>query len=65
MIEPGALFEGSCKMIKANVGATAAPVKDKINGKEEKPLDTTSMAPVKADAVEEPAKSGAAARIAS
>jgi cytoskeletal protein CcmA (bactofilin family) len=65
MIEPGALFEGSCKMIKANVGATAAPGKTKSNGKEEQPLDTSSMAPIKADAVEEPAKTEAAAKVAS
>ena len=45
MIEPGALFEGSCKMIKA----TAAAGKDKSNGREEQPLDTSSMQPVKAD----------------
>jgi cytoskeletal protein CcmA (bactofilin family) len=45
MIEPGALFEGSCKMIKMSVDAG----KGKSNGREEQPLDTTSMKPVKAD----------------
>jgi len=44
MIEPGALFEGSCKMIKMNAG------KDKPNGRDDKPLDTTSMKPINADA---------------
>src|SRR6266496_5587722 len=39
MIEPGALFEGSCKMIKMNAGA----VKGKTNGRDEQPLDTTSI----------------------
>lgn len=47
MIEPGALFEGSCKMIK-NAGAG----KDKSNGRDEQPLDTTSMKPINADASE-------------
>lgn len=44
MIEPGALFEGSCKMIKLNAG------KSKSNGRDEQPLDTTSMKPINADA---------------
>src|SRR5882672_227078 len=39
MIEPGALFEGSCKMIKVN----AVTEKGKSNGRDEQPLDTTSM----------------------
>jgi cytoskeletal protein CcmA (bactofilin family) len=45
MIEPGALFEGSCEMIKMNAGTA----KGKTNGREEQPLDTTSMKPIKAD----------------
>ena len=43
MIEPGALFEGSCKMIKV-----AGAVKSKANGRDDQPLDTnikTSAAP--------------------
>ena len=48
MIEPGALFEGSCKMIKMNVDAG----KGKSNGRDEQPLDTSSMKPVKADTIE-------------
>jgi len=46
MIEPGALFEGSCKMIKLNQS------KSKVNGRD-KPLDTTSMKPINADATPE------------
>jgi cytoskeletal protein CcmA (bactofilin family) len=60
MIEPGALFEGSCKMIKTS--AATASGKGKANGKNEQPLDTTGMAAVKADASEEPPE---AARVAS
>jgi cytoskeletal protein CcmA (bactofilin family) len=45
MIEPGALFEGSCKMIKVNAGVE----KGKSNGREEQPLDTTSMKAINAD----------------
>jgi len=44
MIEPGALFEGSCKMIKVTTG------KGKSNGRDDQPLDTTSMKPISADA---------------
>lgn len=44
MIEPGALFEGSCKMIKVSAG------KGKSNGRDEQPLDTTGMKPINADA---------------
>jgi cytoskeletal protein CcmA (bactofilin family) len=44
MIEPGALFEGSCKMIKMTAG------KGKSNGRDDQPLDTSSMKPISADA---------------
>lgn len=44
VIEPGALFEGSCKMIKS-----AGDNKTKNNGRIELPLDTTSMKPLNAD----------------
>jgi len=44
MIEPGALFEGSCKMIKMSTG------KSKSNGRDDQPLDTTGMKPISADA---------------
>jgi cytoskeletal protein CcmA (bactofilin family) len=46
MIEPGALFEGTCKMIRTNAGAG----KGKSNGRDDQPLDTTSMKPINADA---------------
>jgi cytoskeletal protein CcmA (bactofilin family) len=38
MIEPGALFEGSCKMIKMTTGVS----KGKSNGRDDQPLDTTN-----------------------
>lgn len=64
MIEPGALFEGSCKMIKAN---TVAPAKSKSNGKDEQPVEATtaSTAPLKADAEDASAKPASASRMAS
>jgi cytoskeletal protein CcmA (bactofilin family) len=46
MVEPGALFEGSCKMIKMSAGGG----KGKSNGRDDQPLDTTSMKPINADA---------------
>ena len=59
MIEPGALFEGSCKMIKSNA---AAPDKTKSNGKDDKSLDTPSVALIKADTDEEAAKSASVSK---
>jgi len=44
MIEPGALFEGSCKMIKMSTGKT------KSNGRDDQPLDTTGMKQISTDA---------------
>ena len=64
MIEPGALFEGSCKMIKANTSAVA-PAKSKSNGKDEQPLPAAIETPVKVDAEDESKKSASASRIAS
>jgi cytoskeletal protein CcmA (bactofilin family) len=66
MIEPGALFEGSCKMIKANT-ATVVPAKSKSNGKDEQPVEaaTASTAPLKTDAEDESKKTAGASRIAS
>jgi cytoskeletal protein CcmA (bactofilin family) len=64
MIEPGALFEGSCKMIKISAAASAS-TKSKSNGKDDQPLDTTSIAPVKADADNKPAETASASRVAS
>ena len=54
VIESGAQFEGSCKMVKMS-----AESKGKSNGRDEQPLDTTSMKPLNADAAKtsaEPAK---------
>jgi cytoskeletal protein CcmA (bactofilin family) len=64
MIEPGALFEGSCKMIKANTAAVA-PAKSKSNGKDEQPLETVSETPVKVEAEDESKKTATASRMAS
>jgi cytoskeletal protein CcmA (bactofilin family) len=61
MIEPGALFEGSCKMIKMNAGAD----KGKSNGRDVQPLDTSSMKPIKADAGPEPTEITNVSRVAS
>ena len=47
VIEPGALFEGSCKMIKMTAGANK-----KANGRDELPLDTHSMKAINADVVD-------------
>ena len=59
MIEPGALFEGSCKMIKATAGAA----NKKENGRDDQPLDTTSMKAIKAD--DDPATTASIAKVAS
>jgi cytoskeletal protein CcmA (bactofilin family) len=56
VIEPGALFEGSCKMIKVNAAASTSASKDKSNGRDDKPLDTTGMKSIKTDTAQEPAK---------
>jgi cytoskeletal protein CcmA (bactofilin family) len=45
VIEQGALFEGSSKMIKVNTGAT----KPKVEGRDVQPLDTSSMKSIAAD----------------
>ncbi len=46
VIEPGALFEGTCKMIKM---MTASTEKSKTNGRDVRPLDNSKMDSVKAD----------------
>ena len=53
VIEPGALFEGTCKMLKM---MTAATTKTKSNGRDVQPLDTSSMPPISADAATEDSK---------
>jgi len=47
VIEQGAVFEGSCKMVQM---ATAADKVNKETKVEEKPLDTSKMPPMRADA---------------
>ena len=47
IIEQGAMFEGSCKMLQM---ATAADKVKKETKVEEKPLDTSKMPPIRADA---------------
>lgn len=53
VIEPGALFEGTCKMIKM---MNASTQKTKTNGRDVQPLDTTSMPPISADATSKESK---------
>jgi cytoskeletal protein CcmA (bactofilin family) len=48
VIEQGAIFEGSCKMMQMNTSAEKARKERKA---EDQPLDTTSMKPINADAV--------------
>lgn len=47
VIEPGALFEGTCKMIKMMNASTG---KSKSNGRDVQPLDATKMDSINADA---------------
>ena len=47
VIEPGALFEGTCKMIKMMNASTG---KSKSNGRDVQPLDTTKMDSISAEA---------------
>jgi cytoskeletal protein CcmA (bactofilin family) len=61
MIEPGALFEGTCKMIKM----TAGSAKGKSNGRDEQPLDTTSMKPINTDPSPEPTEIANVSSVAS
>ena len=53
VIEPGALFEGTCKMIKM---MSAATTKTKSNVRDVQPLDTSSVTPISADASSEKSK---------
>ena len=45
IIEQGAVFEGSCKMLQMS----AAADKNKRDKKEDQPLDTSKMQPIAAD----------------
>jgi len=61
VIEPGALFEGTCKMIKM---ATASTAQSKSNGRDEQPLDASKTAPVNAPATSgEPKQAAAVANV--
>ncbi len=51
IIEQGAIFEGSCKMVQM----TQAADKAKSSAKKEEPLDTSRMKPIPADAAAKPA----------
>jgi len=51
IIEQGAVFEGSCKMVQM----TQAADKAKNQKKDEQPLDTSRMKPIPADAAAKPA----------
>ena len=61
MIEPGALFEGSCKMIKM---ATGSP-KGKTNGRDDQPLETTSSKTISATTSQETPKINNVSNVAS
>ena len=52
IIEQGAIFEGSCKMLQMH---TAAEKANKDNKKVDEPLDTTKMPPVRSDVAAKPA----------
>jgi len=61
IIEQGALFEGSSKMIKMNAGLN----KPKIEGRDVQPLDTSSMKSIAADSVSKPAEISKVSSVAS
>src|SRR5882762_5343914 len=61
VIEQGALFEGSCKMIKMSAGAN----KPKIEGRDVQPLDTSSMKSIAADSSSDSAKIASVSSVAS
>ena len=59
IIEQGAIFEGSCKMLQMSQAADKA----KMNAKKEEPLDTSRMKPIPADAATKPADIPAATNV--
>ena len=61
MIEPGALFEGSCKMIKMATSSS----KVKTNGRDDQPVDTTNTKTLSATASSEKPKIDNVSSIAS
>jgi cytoskeletal protein CcmA (bactofilin family) len=61
IIEQGALFEGSSKMIKMSAGLN----KPKIEGRDVQPLDTSSMKSIAADSASKPAEISKVSSVAS
>ena len=61
IIEQGAIFEGSCKMLQMSQAADKA----KSQMKKEEPLDTSRMKPIPADAATKPADIPAATSVVS
>jgi cytoskeletal protein CcmA (bactofilin family) len=61
VIEQGAVFEGSCKMLQMS----AAADKSKKDKKDDQPLDTTSMKPITTDAVTKPSEVSNVSKMAS
>jgi cytoskeletal protein CcmA (bactofilin family) len=59
IIEQGAIFEGTCKMLQMSQAADKA----KITAKKEEPLDTSRMKPIPADAATKPADIPAATSV--
>ena len=59
IIEQGAIFEGTCKMLQMSQAADKA----KITAKKEEPLDTSRMKPIPADAAAKPADIPAATSV--
>ena len=59
IIEQGAIFEGTCKMLQMSQAADKA----KNNIKKEEPLDTSRMKPIPADAAAKPADIPAATSV--
>jgi cytoskeletal protein CcmA (bactofilin family) len=58
IIEQGAIFEGSCKMVQMNQAAEKTK-----NAKKDEPLDTSRMKPIPADAASKPADIPAATSV--
>jgi cytoskeletal protein CcmA (bactofilin family) len=61
VIEQGAIFEGTCKMLQMS----AAADKGKKDRREDQPLDTSSMKPINADTVAKPSEISSVSKMAS
>jgi cytoskeletal protein CcmA (bactofilin family) len=62
VIEPGGLFEGTCKMIK--MVTAAANTKGKTDGRDGQPLDVSSVTPVAANSSQEKKETPGVANVA-